>query len=99
MSDNDDTTVTHVPAEERYVLTVGGEPVGFAAYTDQGGARVFTHTEIDPAQGGKGYGSVLVAGALEQVRDEGGLRIVPECPFVAKYVEKHHDFDDLIAEG
>jgi predicted GNAT family acetyltransferase len=86
MSDNDDTTVTHVPAEERYVLTVGGEPVGFAAYT-----------EIDPAQGGKGYGSVLVAGALEQVRDEGGLRVVPECPFVAKYMEKHHDFDDLIA--
>lgn len=97
MSDNDDTKVTQVPADERYVLTVGGAEVGFAAYTDRDGARVFTHTEIDPAQGGKGYGSVLVAGALEQVRAEGGLRIVPECPFVAKYVEKHHEFDDLIA--
>ncbi|MFB2582941.1 GNAT family N-acetyltransferase [Herbiconiux sp. P15] len=95
MSENENQVVTHEPTENRYVLTVDGEQVGFAAYTDQGGERVFTHTEIDPAQGGKGYGSILVAGALGQVREE-GLTVVPECPFVAKYVEKHHDFDDII---
>lgn len=24
-----------------------------------------------------------------------GLRIVPVCPYVAKYLTKHHDFDDI----
>ena len=95
MSENENQVVTHEAAEHRYVLTVGGEQVGFAAYTDRGGERVFTHTEIDPAQGGKGYGSTLIAGALDQVRDE-GLRVVPECPFVAAYVQKHHEFDDIV---
>jgi predicted GNAT family acetyltransferase len=88
-------TVTHEPDENRYVLTVDGQQVGFSAYTDRGEQRVFTHTQIDPAQEGNGYGSVLIAGALEQVR-EAGLRAVAVCPFVDRYVKKHSEFDDIV---
>jgi predicted GNAT family acetyltransferase len=83
------------PDENRYSLQVDGREVGYAGYTDIDGQRVFWHTVVDPAEGGKGYGSTLIAGALTHVRDQ-GLRAVGVCPFVDAYVKKHHDFDDIV---
>ncbi len=87
--------IQEVPERHRYVIEVGGEQVGFTTYTDRGDKRVFLHTEIDQAQEGKGYGSALMAGVLGQVRDA-GLRAVPICPFMAAYLERHHEFDDVV---
>jgi len=96
MSDETATPeVVHTPDSHRYVLEVGGRMVGFTEYTDRGHQRVFLHTIIDEAEGGKGYGSILIAGTLAQVRDA-GLRAVAICPFVDAYVKKHHEFDDII---
>ncbi|WP_368496473.1 GNAT family N-acetyltransferase [Herbiconiux sp. A18JL235] len=95
MSDNTETEVVHQPEGHRYVLEVDGREVGFTGYTDRDGKRVFLHTEIDPAEGGKGYGSILIKGALTAVREE-GLKAVGICPFVEAYVKKHHDFDDIV---
>jgi predicted GNAT family acetyltransferase len=89
------TAVVHEPTRHRYVLEADGREVGFTAYTDRGSQRVFLHTEIDPAEGGKGYASTLIAGALDGVRHE-GLRAVAVCPFVDAYVKKHHEFDDIV---
>ncbi|GAA2223842.1 N-acetyltransferase [Herbiconiux moechotypicola] len=83
------------PARHRYRLEVDGRAVGFTGYADVGRQRVFLHTEIDPAEGGKGYASTLIAGALDDVRAS-GMRAVAICPFVDAYVKKHHDYDDLV---
>ena len=49
-----------------------------------------------PAElGGKGVGSRLVQGALEQVRAE-GLKVVAECPFVKAWISKHPAYGDLL---
>ena len=45
--------------------------------------------------GGKGLAGVLVSAALTDAR-EAGKRIVAVCPYVAKYVKTHHDFDDIL---
>jgi predicted GNAT family acetyltransferase len=98
MSDETNTSATEVVADDahnRYVLVAEGREVGITEYVDRGEQRVFVHTEIDPAEGGKGYGSILIEGALGQVRDA-GLRAVAVCPFVDAYVKKHHDFDDIL---
>jgi predicted GNAT family acetyltransferase len=55
----------------------------------------FTHTEVPPELNGRGIGSTLVRGALEQVRFR-GLKVVPKCPFVAAYMGKHPEFNDLL---
>ena len=89
MSDIHDTA-----AEHRYKLTVDGR-TAIAAYTDEGHARVFTHTLVPPELEGHGVGTRLVAGALADVRAR-GLKIVPRCPFVAAYVERHPEVQDLI---
>jgi len=99
MSDEIDTPTTSdvvpQPEQNRYALVVDGREVGFTEYVDRGEQRVFVHTEIDPAEEGHGYGSTLITGALEQVR-EAGLRAVPVCPFVTAYLKKHHEFDDIV---
>ena len=46
-------------AAQRYELLVEGQPLGFAAYSEQGERMVFTHTEVDPSLSGQGLGSVL----------------------------------------
>lgn len=59
---------------------------------------IYTHTEVDPALEGKGFGSQLVRFALEYARQE-GLRIMPLCPFVAGYMKRHPEYNDLLMPG
>jgi predicted GNAT family acetyltransferase len=51
---------------------------------------------VDPAHGGKGFGQQLVAFALADAR-ETGAKVTPTCPFIAKYIERHPDVQDLLA--
>jgi predicted GNAT family acetyltransferase len=96
-----DPTVHDVPQEHRYEIQVGGHPAGFAAYVDRPGGegggqrRVFTHTKIDPAFEGQGLGRVLVKAALDDVRAS-GRRVVPVCPYVAAYLKRHPEDEDLV---
>jgi predicted GNAT family acetyltransferase/glutaredoxin len=87
--------VRHNPDESRYEITIGDRMIGFAAYRRRGDNVVFTHTEIDPSCEGRGYGSLLVAHALADVRRQ-GLTVVPLCPFVAAYVARHPDEQDVV---
>lgn len=82
-------------SQQRYVLEINGKELGVARYRDDGERRVFTHTEIDPSLEGQGMGSKLVRESLDDVRRQ-GKRIVPVCGFVAAYIEKHSDWNDLI---
>jgi predicted GNAT family acetyltransferase len=83
------------PAEQRYEARLDGELAGFAQYRDAPGRRIFTHTEVDDAFEGRGVGSRLAAAALDDARGR-GLRVVPRCPFIAAYIERHPDYADLV---
>lgn len=87
-------TVRRVDARHRYEILVDGEPAGFTAYRDRADQRVFFHTEIDDAFAGQGLASLLVQQALTDVRTS-GKRIVPVCPYVAKFATKHGEFTGI----
>jgi predicted GNAT family acetyltransferase len=87
-------SVELVESEHRYVLVQDGRRMGSTAYVDHGSQRVFVHTEIDLSQAGKGLASLLVAGALADVRAR-GLRVVAICPFTAAYLRENRDYADL----
>jgi len=72
-----------------------GVVAGFAAYRRSPKRIVFTHTVVDDAFEGRGVGSTLVRAALDAAREE-GLTVVPRCPFVRAYIEKHPDYADLV---
>jgi predicted GNAT family acetyltransferase len=88
--------VMHLPGEQRYQILRDGHPVGEARYQERPGTIVLTHTGVTPAARGEGVGSRLVAGVLEDIRAR-GLRVVPLCPFVAAYIERHPEHADLVA--
>jgi predicted GNAT family acetyltransferase len=79
--------VVNNKAQQRYELTVEGH-VAATYYTLSDGVITFVHTDVPPELGGKGVGSALVKGALDQVR-AGGLKVIAECPFVKAYIDKH----------
>jgi predicted GNAT family acetyltransferase len=87
-------TVERVDAKNRYEILVDGKRAGLTAYRDRGDQRVFYHTEVDDAFAGQGLASVLVQEALTDVR-AAGKRIVPVCPYVAKFLKKHDEFADI----
>jgi uncharacterized protein len=80
---------------DRYTISVDGQKVGKAEFLDRGERRIFTHTEVDKEFEGRGLATILIAEALQQTRDA-GLRIVPKCPTVASYLEKHHEYQDAL---
>lgn len=90
-----DAEIRDNPDQRRFELVVDGALAGFAAYRVRDGLTVITHSEVDDAYRGKGLGSVLARRTLDQLREQ-GARIVPACPFFAKYVSEHPEYDDLI---
>ena len=81
-------------AHQRYELAVDGH-LAAAYYKIADGVITFIHTEVPPELGGKGIGSRLIKGALDQVRAE-GLKVVAQCPFVKAYIDKHPEEADLL---
>jgi predicted GNAT family acetyltransferase len=81
-------------AAERFEIRVDDRHAGYTEYLDHDGQRIFNHTEIDSDFAGRGLAGALVSQALDRTR-EAGLRIVPICPFVAGYIQKHEEFADI----
>ena len=87
--------VVDVPEKSRIEIRVDGDLAGFADYSRLGGRIIFRHTEIHDAFEGRGLGSKLAQGALDLAR-AGGYPVVPLCPFIASYIERHPDAQDLV---
>ncbi|QXJ24818.1 N-acetyltransferase [Actinomadura graeca] len=88
--------ITDDAARGRYEIRVDGDLAGFAEYETRPGQVVLTHTEVDGAFEGQGVGSALARGVLDDVRAK-GLTVVPRCPFIRTWIDKHPDYRDLVA--
>jgi uncharacterized protein len=93
-----DAVVVSVPEASRYELWLDGRLIGLLLYRRRDGRIVLTHTEVVRACEGRGFGSRLAAAALEDARRE-GLVVVPLCSFIAHYVERHPEYEQLVERG
>ena len=98
MADEEQLRVIDNPSRRRYELHLGETIAGFIAYDVEPGAVVLIHTDVDRAFEGHGYGSRLIAGALDDIRAR-GLSVVPLCPFVRSYLGKHPEYADLVGRN
>jgi len=89
--------VTDNPDARRFEVRANGTSAGFISYRLEAGQITLIHTEIQDAFEGKGVASTLVKRALGMVRDS-GLVLVPVCPFVAGYLQRHPEYVDLVPE-
>lgn len=91
----DDARVVNNTAGQRYELWVGEALAGVILYRSREAALALLHTEVYDEFEGQGLGSTLVAGALADIRER-GLRLIPICPFVRSYLERHPEYADLV---
>lgn len=94
--DHDDLRVVDQPARQRYEALLGERVVGYTEYRLVGGRVIFFHTEVDRAVEGRGVGSRLAAGALDDAKAR-GLRITVKCPFIAAYIRRHPEYETVEA--
>jgi uncharacterized protein len=88
------TEVTNNAGLSRYEMAVDGV-TAFVIYARQADEITLIHTEVPKAMGGRGIGSALATGVLENIRNR-GLRVVPECEFIAAFIQRHPEFADLV---
>ena len=94
--DHDDLSVEDHAEARRYEARLGSDVVGFIAYHSEPGRITLLHTEVDPAFEGKGFGSRLIGGTLDDIHSR-GLSVVPVCRFVRAYLERHPEYSSIVA--
>jgi predicted GNAT family acetyltransferase len=87
--------VTDNIAKQRFDLEVPGG-VAFATYRGAPGVVTILHTEVPQALSGKGLGSELAKGLLDVIRGR-GEKVIPRCKFLAAFIGKHPEYQDLVA--
>lgn len=71
--------------------------VAVAGYSLAPGRITFTHTRVPDELQGQGIAGKLAKAALEHARAE-GLKVVPECSYMAAYIERHPEYQELVEE-
>ena len=83
-------------AASRYELLLDGAVVGFSEYRDRDGRRIFVHTIVEPAHGGRGLGNRLARAALDDALAR-EMPVVARCPFIRAWIERHPDYAERLA--
>jgi len=93
-TDKDAMVVVDNPEESQFETHVDGH-VAFVSYLRRGDTIFFTHTEVPRELEGRGLGSALARAVLDRARAE-HWTVVARCPFIAKYVERHPEYQSLL---
>ncbi len=92
-----DVVVTDNKDESRFEGDLDGKLAGYVEYQRVGSTVIFPHTMVFPEYEGRGVGGAIVRHALDRVRADGALSVEARCPFVAAWIDKHPDYQDLVA--
>jgi predicted GNAT family acetyltransferase len=88
-------TVRANGARHRHELLDGEAVIGKAHWLHfdhtPSSERIFYHTTVDDAYGGRGLASKLARFALDETVGA-GLKIVALCPYIKAYVRKHPEY-------
>lgn len=90
-----DIAITHNTAASRFETSPGGH-LAVCSYRRTGGLAVLHHTEVPAALAGQGVAAALVQAALAWAREQ-GLKVQPSCSYVAAYMRRHPETQDLLA--
>ena len=86
--------VTNNEQDSRFETVIDGK-TAFAAYRREGDTITFTHTEVPPELEGRGIAGAIVRHALDEARAK-QLGVVALCAYVASYVRRHPEYQDLL---
>ena len=78
---------------QSFEITRDGERAALD-YEMQGPDLALTHTYVPDAWRGQGVAQKLAEAALNYAR-ENNFKVLPYCPFVRKFIERHEAYQDL----
>jgi uncharacterized protein len=87
--------VVHNTEENRFEIRVE-DALCVLEYQRLPGRLVIYHTEVPQPYEGRGLAARMTRVALEFARAE-KLRVEPRCPYTAAFMQKHREYDDLLA--
>ena len=91
--------MTDAPERERFEARDASDALaGVLTYQLTGPIIAYTHTKVEPAFEGHGAGSALVRAAMDDARAR-HRTVVPICPFVSGWLEKHPEYEPLVARS
>jgi len=93
------TEVRHDEARNRYTLWIDEDAVGLVDYVVTPHEVRFTHTEVDPRRRHQGLAGILIEHVLDDWRANSSLTVVPQCPFVERWIDDHTEYQDLLTRG
>ena len=92
---NEPEITLNAAASRFEVESSAAKPSALLAFRQTGGNIDLLHTEVSPEERRKGLGAALVKAALDYAR-QNRLHVVPSCPFVRAYIDRHPEYADLV---
>lgn len=83
--------------EEQFEAEVGGE-TAVLTYAEQHGKLYLLHTQVPEAMEGHGVGGALVRAAMDFATAQ-GVKVVPFCPFARAWLQRHPQYEEMVAQN
>jgi len=90
--------ITHRPEEKRFTVRELAHEAYLECYALPGDVLDYAHTYTPNEIRGRGIATAIIRRALEYARAN-GKTVIPGCPFVRTYVDRHHEFRDVLADS
>lgn len=84
--------------KKRFEVETHGHTAFIEYMIDKDNIMYLTHTEVPKALEGKGVGKNIVEKTLHYLKDN-GFKLAPLCPFVAAYLKRHPEWQEILAKG
>ena len=90
-----ETGVEHRESGKRFTARTGSG-IAYISYERPDEQTIdLQHTVVPEADRGQGVGASLVEAAFSHAQ-ENGLRVIPTCPFVKAWLEKHPEYQAAV---
>ncbi len=94
----DNAPVVHNEQRTRFEIALNGKLAVTEYRRTDKQTLEFHHTLVPPELRGQGLAAQVVKAGLDYARAN-NLRVVPTCSYVASYIERHPQYQDLLAPG
>lgn len=81
--------------KQRFEAEVDGK-IAFVEYSVEPDVLSLNHTNVPEELGGRGIASEMVEAVLMQAELR-GYKVKPNCSFVAKYIQRHPEWQSIVA--
>jgi predicted GNAT family acetyltransferase len=87
--------IKHFAQDSRFVAIVDGHEC-VLDYDLRGNVMTIVHTGVPTEVGGRGIAGDITRFALDFARAS-GWKIVPACSYANAFIQRHHEYADLLA--